>query len=248
MTSSLSLNRTLKIARTWARVYQYRSLKLSGLAARVAASADLQRIHRLGREMEEVRRRDPTCAAKYTDYSYWMPFNVARIGRLSLHKTSPLRMLDIGCGPGYFLAAARACGHECYGIDAPPSILSDVEKRVYSELLGALGCDAQVSPLLIERYVAMNLPQRDLDLITAFWICFNRHCQPDEWGVAEWRFFVADALSHLREGGTLHLELNVNPGRYGPRQWYDDETLEFFRSVGTVEGGIVQIRKPKARP
>jgi hypothetical protein len=44
------------------------------------------------------------------------------------------------------------------------------------------------------------------------------------------------------------LELNVNPGRYGPRQWYDDETLEFFRSVGTVEGGIVQIRKPKARP
>ena len=197
--------------------------------------------------MAGALERDPTCAAKYTDYTFWMPFNVARIGGLSLHKTPPLRMLDIGCGPGYFLAAARACGHECYGIDAPPSILSDVEKRVYSELLGALGCDAQVSPLLIERYVAMNLPLRDLDLITAFWICFNRHCQPDEWGVAEWQFFVADALSHLRDGGTLHLELNANPDRYGPRQWYDDETLKFFRSVGTVDGGIVRILNRRAR-
>jgi SAM-dependent methyltransferase len=241
MTAPLFLNRTLQITRLWARVYHYRSLKLGGLAARVRANADLKRIHRLEREMAGVLERDPTCAAKYTDYTFWIPFNVARIGGLSLHRASPLRMLDIGCGPGYFLAAARACGHECYGIDAPPSILSDVEKRVYSELLAALNCNAQVSPLLIERYVAMNLPLRQLDLITAFWICFNRHCQPDEWGVAEWQFFVTDALSHLRDGGTLHLELNANPDRYGPRQWYDDETLKFFHSVGTVEGGVVRI-------
>ena len=247
MTSPLSLNRTLKIARQWARVYQYRSLKLGGVAARVRANTDLGRIDRLGREMAGALQREPTCAAKYTDYAYWIPFNVARIGRLSLHKTPPLRMLDIGCGPGYFLAAARVCGHQCYGIDAPPNILTDVEKRVYSELLGALGCDAQVSPLLIERFVAMNLPASELDLITAFWICFNRHCQPDEWGASEWQFFVADALSHLRVGGTLHLELNANPDRYGPPQWYDDETLEFFRSVGTVEGGMVRIRKRKTQ-
>jgi SAM-dependent methyltransferase len=246
MTSALSFNRTLQITRQWARVYQYRSLKLGGLAAQVRANADLKRIQQLGREMAGALEREPTCAAKYTDYTFWIPFNVARIGKLSLHKTPPLRILDIGCGPGYFLAAARACGHECYGIDAPPSILSDVEKRVYSELLGALGCDAQVSPLLIERYLAMNLP-RELDLITAFWICFNRHCQPDEWGVAEWQFFVADALSHLRGGGTLHLELNANPGRYGSRQWYDEETLKFFRSVGTVDGGVVRIVNHTAR-
>jgi SAM-dependent methyltransferase len=247
MTSALSLNRTLQITRQWARVYQYRSLKLGGVAAQVRANADLKRIQQLRREMAGALEREPTCAAKYTDYTFWIPFNVARIGGLSLHKTPPLRMLDIGCGPGYFLAAARTCGHECYGVDAPPSILSDVEKRVYSELLGALGCEAQVSPLLIERYVAMNFPLRDLDLITAFWICFNRHCQPDEWGVTEWQFFVADALSHLRDGGTLHLELNANPGRYGPRQWYDDETLKFLRSVGTVDGGVVRIINRRAR-
>ena len=126
MTSPLFLNRTLQITRLWARVYQYRSLKLGALATRVRANTDLKRIQRLGHEMAGVLEREPTCAAKYTDYTFWIPFNVARIGGLSLHKTPPLRMLDIGCGPGYFLAAAQACGHECYGIDAPPSILSDV--------------------------------------------------------------------------------------------------------------------------
>lgn len=197
--------------------------------------------------MAPVLDRDPTSAAKYVDYSYWIPFNVERIGKLSLHTSAPLRIMDIGCGPGYFLAAARACGHDCHGVDAPPDILTNVERRVYAELLGALGCSDVVSPLLIERFVPMTVPQTGLELITAFWICFNRHRQPDEWGVHEWRFFVTDALSHLREGGILHLELNANPERYGAHQWYDQSTLEFFRSAGTVDRNIVRVRKPQVR-
>ena len=193
--------------------------------------------------MAAVVERDPTSAAKYTDYPSWLPFNVVRVGALALHRSRPLRLLDIGCGPGYFLAAAKACGHEVYGIDAPANILTEVEARVYSELLAALGCDRQVSPLLIERYVPMGLAQRDLDLMTAYWICFNRHRQLDEWGAAEWRFWVEDAKAHLRPGGVVHLELNVNPERYGALQWYDQETLEFFRSVGSVQGGVVRITK-----
>ena len=53
------------------------------------------------------------------------------------------------------------------------------------------------------------------DLITAFWICFNRHRQPDEWGAAEWRYFVEDAIACLRPGGRLVLDLNENAARYG---------------------------------
>jgi SAM-dependent methyltransferase len=240
------MHRTTQIARMWARILQYRSSTLGRLSSRVRQRADLSRIDSLRWETAQMLEREPTCAAKYTDYSYWIPFNVARIGKLSLHKSPPLRILDIGCGPGYFLAAARVCGHDCYGVDAPPNILTDVERRVYAELLGALGCSEVVSPLLIERYVPMNVTQHDLDLITAFWICFNRHRQPDEWGVSEWRFLVDDALSHLREGGILHLELNAHPERYGAKQWYDQGTEDFFRSVGAVQGGVVRIRKGKA--
>ncbi|HZD32190.1 MAG TPA: methyltransferase domain-containing protein [Candidatus Angelobacter sp.] len=215
------------------------------MATKVQHGMDLSRVDRLAVEMANVLERDPACAAKYADYRVWVPFNVARIGRLGLHHSRPLRILDIGCGPGYFLAAARGCGHDGFGIDAPANILSDVENRVYSELLGASRIAGYVSPFLIERYAPLQSQLRDLDLITAFWICFNRHRQPDEWGPGEWRFFVDDALSHLRPGGVLHLELNEHPERYGALHWYDEATLDFYRSVGTVDENIVRVTKPR---
>ena len=110
-------------------------------------------------------------------------------------------------------------------------------------MLGALAIEKRVSPLLIERYKPMAFPQKDLDLVTAYWICFNRHRQSDEWGATEWRFWVDDALTYLRPSGVLHLELNENPERYGSLMWYDKETLDYFRSAGTVQGGIVRITK-----
>jgi SAM-dependent methyltransferase len=247
LVSPRSASRTLQIAKTWARIGQYGSVRLCRLPSQICENADLARIERLDQEMAPVLERNPTCAAKYADYAFWIPFNVARVGALSLHTCTPLRILDIGCGPGYFLAAAQACGHQCYGIDAPTSTLSEVENRVYSEMLAALACDRYVSPVLIERSVPMSLPHGDLDAITAFWICFNRHRQLDEWGVSEWRFFVDDAVSHLRIGGFLHLELNSHPERYGSLDWYDNETLDFFRSVGTIQGGVVRIVKGKSQ-
>ena len=247
LVSPRSASRTLRIAKIWARIGQYGSVRLCRLPSRICENADLARVERLNHEMAPVLDRDPACAAKYADYGFWIPFNVARVGSLSLHSSPPLRILDIGCGPGYFLAAAQACGHQCYGIDAPVNILSEVENRVYSEMLAALACDRYVSPLLIERFVPMSLPYRDLDAITAFWICFNRHRQPDEWGVSEWRFFVDDAVSHLRMGGFLHLELNPHPERYRSLDWYDEEILDFFHSVGTVQRGVVRIVKRKSQ-
>jgi len=238
-----SSERRVEMAKTWLRLARYGSVALCRLPGRVIDAADVPRIEALSREMASVVERDPISAAKYADYDRWVPFNVARIGALGLHSQKRRRILDIGCGPGYFMAAALACGHDVYGIDAPVSILSKVEARVYSELLGALSIDKRVAPLLIERFVPMALHVGDLDLITAYWICFNRHRQPDEWGVAEWKFWIDDARSHLRPGGMLHLELNENPERYGALRWFDQETLDFFRSAGTVQGGIVRIAK-----
>lgn len=236
-------SRRVELAKLWFRLGRYGSVELCRLPARVRANSDLQRIENLAREMAPEVERDPTCAAKYADYKLWIPFNVLRVAALSLHRSRPKRILDIGCGPGYFLRAASLCGHDCFGIDAPARVMTAVEARVYSELLAAMDCDRRVSPLLIERFVPMQLPAGDFDLITAYWICFNRHCQPDEWSVSEWRFFVDDALAHLRPGGVLHLELNANPERYGALMWFDVETREFFRTAGEVAGGVVRIAK-----
>jgi SAM-dependent methyltransferase len=243
MTAQHPLGRTLEIARIWTRICRQRSLSLWQVGGRVRRATDLGRIERLRNEMAGVLATDPTSAAKYADPDVWLPFNVDRIGRLSLHDSPPLRILDVGCGPGYFLAAARACEHDCYGVDAPATILTEVERRVYSEMLAALSLGQRVSPLLVERFTPMTLPWSGFDLITAFWICFNCHRRADEWGRKEWEFFIEDARSHLREGGILHLELNEHPERYGPLTWYDADTLDFFQSAGTVHRNIIRIRK-----
>src|SRR5580698_15043 len=161
--SNRSAERKVEIAKIWLRLCRYGSVGLCRLPSRVCEAADLRRIEALGREMAPVVERDPTSAAKYTDYDHWVPFNVARVAALGLYHSKRVRILDIGCGPGYFLASAMACGHDCYGIDAPASILTKVEARVYSEMLGALSIDRRVSPLLIERYVPMALRVSDLD-------------------------------------------------------------------------------------
>jgi len=240
-----SAERRLELAKIWIALGRHRSLELCRLPGRVCAAADLARIQRLGEEMAAIADCDPESAAKYIDCNFWLPFNALRIGALGLHRSRPLRILDLGCGPGYFMASAAACGHDCYGIDAPVGVLTDVEARVYSELLAALSLSERVSPLLIQRFQPMQLPAAGFDLMTAFWICFNRHQQRDEWGVEEWHFWVDDALARLADGGILHLELNSHPARYPSLEWYDQPTLDFFRSLGTVQRNVVRIAKGK---
>jgi len=227
------------------RVRHHGSETLDRLAARVEQVADLGRIRNLRRKMQAVVRADPTSAAKYTDYPFWLLLNVDRAGRLGLHQTSGLRVMDLGCGPGFFVAAARELGHECRGVDVPESFFTAVEREVYSELLASLKCSPHVAPLLIERFVPLPFEAGQFDLITAFWICFNRHRQPDEWGADEWKFFVDDARRCLRAGGRLFLELNEAPERYGDLQWYDAQMLAYFRSAGKVDRNCITVTRER---
>ena len=169
--------------------------------------------------------------------------NALRVAALDLDKSSSRRILDLGCGPGYFVALTRALGHDSHGVDAPASDLNEVEREVYTTLVQALGCSDVVSPLLIERFKPLPFRDRPFDLISAFWICFNRHRQPDEWGAREWKFFVEDALSCLRPGGRIVLELNENPERYGALRFYDAALADYFRSVGSVDDGRVVVER-----
>jgi SAM-dependent methyltransferase len=238
------LTRRVELFRTLRRTATYGYPTARRLVAAIEGGADGRRLRELRTEMKSAYRNDPTGAAKYTDYRFWLALNLERAARLGLHRTQGLRIMDIGCGPGYFLAAARALGHECAGTDVPASCFNPVERRVYAEILEATGCRSCVSPLFIERFTPLPFERDSHDLITAFWVCFNRHRQADEWGAAEWRFFIEDALGVVRRGGRIVLELNANPERYGEAGYYDAETAALFRSVGSLERNWVTIQRP----
>jgi SAM-dependent methyltransferase len=235
------LSRRFELVRLRWKIRGYGSPKLNRAEAAMRRLTDTPRIERLAAEVAEERRENPVSAAKYTDFRYWQRLNVERAGRLGLHAAPPMRILDIGCGPGYFLTVAHALGHESHGVDVPQECFSPLERRVYGELLSAQRLSDRTSPLRIDPFVALPRRLEDLELITAFWICFNRHRQPDEWGAAEWRFFVEDARQRLRRGGRLYLELNENRERYGALRFYDAATLAYFNSVGAARGARVII-------
>lgn len=192
---------------------------------------------------EQVRadyERDPKGAAKYPDHAFWLRTAIVQAARAGLHASRGRRILDLGCGPGYFLAACRHLGHEALGIDIPENLFSDTERLVYGRMFLAHRCHKQ--SLLISPFKPLAV-EGTFDLISAFLVCFNNHKRQDEWSRAEWEFFLDDALSRLRPGGRLYLGLNGNATRYGAMTWYDPPTKALFGERGRVKGSTVVVER-----
>lgn len=188
---------------------------------------------------QSVLAADPICAAKYLDAGYWLRMNILRAARLGLHTARPKKILDLGCGPGYFLAACRLFGHDAVGLDCPEALLTAIEKEVYTLTFDVLKLTKMES--LITPFHPI-LSGEQFDLITGFMVCFNNHDRESEWCRPEWEWFIGHLLSHLAEDGVIWLELNANRARYGRRLYYDLETLAYFQSLGMVNGKTVTIR------
>src|SRR5438270_11334320 len=54
---------------------------------------------------------------RFEDVAYWIDINVERAQDLWLDRTPPLRILDLGCGAGYFLYVCGLFGHQAVGLD-----------------------------------------------------------------------------------------------------------------------------------
>ena len=63
-------------------------------------------------------------------------------------------------------------------------------------------------------------------------------------GIAQWDFFVRDALRLVTPGGRLVLDLNENIEKYAVRRWYSSELRDYFSSIGSVVENRIVIRAP----
>lgn len=136
---------------------------------------------------------------KYLDLDRWIDINIRRVHRLDLDVVPPRRILDLGCGAGYFAYIAQLLGHNVLGLDVD-------EVRMFADMAELFGVQRAI--WRIEPFVPLPDLKRKFDLITAFMICFNNHKRADLWGASEWHFFLDDLAKHLAPGGRVWLELN----------------------------------------
>lgn len=134
---------------------------------------------------------------KYLDLDYWLTVNVRRVEALGLHHGPPRRVLDLGCGCGYFAFLCRLAGHEAIGLDRPERDTLFTDMRA---LLAVPTAEHSISAF-------QPLPELGpFDVVTAHMVTFNRHRTPSPWGVAEWEW-----LLDLLRAPVVSLEMNREP-------------------------------------
>jgi SAM-dependent methyltransferase len=141
---------------------------------------------------------------------------------LKLHCARAQRVLDLGCGGGFFLFILKRFNHSVLGLDLD-------ESPLFRELLKVFGVPRTV--FRIEPFQTLPDFEQSFDWITAFSIGFDRDpASKVRWGPREWDFFLRDAQSRLAPGGKIYLTLNPLPNG----EYWTQELHDFFRSRGAA--------------
>lgn len=175
---------------------------------------------------------DPnTDIVKYLDPVIWFESKLRLAQSIGLDKKPPMRILDIGTGPGHFPFVARFYGHDVTGTDLPPRTRG--VGHIYDALCALYGVKR------IGHTIEANVPLEGLggryDMVTSFLAAFNVDETKKPWTVEHWRFFLASVKRDvLNDGGLLFLVLA--DGKLTPESWsylvsLADKTVEKSKQI-----------------
>jgi SAM-dependent methyltransferase len=186
-------------------------------AARITQTIDSDKFQRI---YQRHSIKDPGDAwPKYLDLKVWIEINLQRVRNLGLDLGGRRRILDIGCGTGYFLYICQYLGHDVLGLDLD-------EEPGFTDMVELLGVNRRI--WRVEAFQPLpNLGQK-FDVITAHMICFNGHKSDKLWRIPEWEFFLDDVKKHLAPNGQICLELN----REYDNSLYTPELKKYFETRG----------------
>lgn len=208
----------------WTTSAQYRRIRK--IARPIVNSIRLAAVDKV-----HAQHRDSTDGyTKYFhDLDWHIDYVVEEAIQAGLVDVSPKRVLDIGCGPGYFLYALRQFGHDVVGLDVDwTGIFNDLVKELRI-------------PRIVHAVEAFK-PMPDLgapfDVITALGIVFDMHRTKDIWGPKQWEFFLNDCRSRLRPGGRIFLRFN--PATTQSFDFIRDDVANFLRAL---PGGNLSANK-----
>ncbi|MFK7777451.1 MAG: methyltransferase domain-containing protein [Gimesia sp.] len=196
---------------------------------------------------EESLRSDRTEFFKYLNINNAVKVNVDRAIRLGLHKEKkPLRVLDLGCGFGWFLFTCQVLGHDAVGVDIHDEEVPHC--RMFAEAMETLGTKRQVHQ--VQSDDCLPDLKGKFDWVTAWQIQFNkteggRNDQDDDikfnerWGPNQWQS-LSNAISEISEtqGSQVYLRLN-KPDCWDT--WYSPDLLDWFQAQDAeVEGPYIR--------
>ena len=168
--------------------------------------------------LKEIQER--YAGSKYGDVDQWLRVNRERVQDLKLHRSPPRRVLDLGCGGGFFLFILKRLGHSVLGLDVD-------ESPLFKELLEAFDVPRMV--FRIQPFESLPNLEQQFDWITAFSIGFDRYrATNSRWGPGEWDFLLRDLQLRLAPGGKIYLTLNPLPDG----DYLTAELRDFFSSRG----------------
>ena len=168
--------------------------------------------------LAEIQKR--YAGEKYADVDQWLRVNRERVQDLKLHRSRPLRVLDLGCGGGFFLFILKRLGHSVLGLDVD-------ESPLFKELLEVFGVPRTV--FRIQPFESLPNLHQQFDWITAFSVGFDRYRGTNSrWGPGEWDFLLRELQLRLAPGGKIYLALNPLPNG----DYLTPDLKHFFSSRG----------------
>ena len=169
---------------------------------------------------------------KYAHVDHWLRVNRERVQDLKLHRSRPQRILDLGCGGGFFLFILKRFGHQVLGLDTD-------ESPLFKELLGVFGVPRVV--FRIQPFQSLPDFEQQFDWITAFSIGFDRYREKkSRWRPKEWEFLLRDLRGRLAKSGKVYLTVNPLPSG----EYLTPELHDFFSSRGAdIERERIFFRK-----
>jgi SAM-dependent methyltransferase len=206
---------------------------VSDFPAHLLDGLDLAEFDRICHSVKSSRHK-----LKYADLNAHMKRAWKEAERLSLHKSPPLDVLDIGLGTGYFLHVCQRLGHCAVGLDRPGF-------EFWQRIRKWLGVHN-----VVEHTVRPNTPLPDLgrfDIATAYACPFN-FVQSERrlWSVSEWSFFFDQLRDDvLKPNGRLALKLRKRyAAGFEPDPRETELWAQLFRQRGATGLGSVLLFDP----
>jgi 2-polyprenyl-3-methyl-5-hydroxy-6-metoxy-1,4-benzoquinol methylase len=124
---------------------------------------------------------------------------------MGLHQGPHQRILDIGCGFGYFTTACMELGHTVTGLDVPDDMIRDA-----TTITGI-----EYRPHVIQAHQPLPDGLDGFDLVTTFGVNF-RHGPDKYWANTDYYYLATDIHNRLRPDGRWVLRPNLTTDADSP--------------------------------